>query len=54
LVIEEVPVVAYCPGCLVRRTLASIQYFACPECEKPVSEILEGRELQVVALEIRE
>ncbi|HYZ87439.1 MAG TPA: hydrogenase maturation nickel metallochaperone HypA [Bryobacteraceae bacterium] len=54
LVIDEVPVVVYCPGCLAPRTLPSIQWFVCPECKCPVSEILHGRELQIVALEIQE
>jgi hydrogenase nickel incorporation protein HypA/HybF len=53
LVIEEVPVVVYCPRCLAPRTLDSIQWFACPDCKSPVSEVINGRELQVVALEIQ-
>jgi transcription initiation factor IIE alpha subunit len=32
--------------------LDSLQWFACPECKSPVSEVLQGRELQVIALEI--
>ena len=39
---------------LAARTLASIQLFVCPECGDPASEVLEGRELQVFALEIQE
>jgi hydrogenase nickel incorporation protein HypA/HybF len=54
LVIEEIPVEVYCPKCLAPRTLDSIQWFACPECKSPVSEVIHGRELQVVALEIQE
>jgi hydrogenase nickel incorporation protein HypA/HybF len=54
LVIEEIPVVVYCPNCLAPRTLDSVQWFACPECRSPVSEVIHGRELQVVALEIQE
>jgi len=54
LVIEEVPIVVYCSTCLAPRTLPSMQCFACPECNNPVSEVLQGRELQVVALEINE
>jgi len=52
LVIEEIPVVAFCPKCRLPRTLDSIQWFICPECKSPVSELLHGRELQVAALEI--
>ena len=54
LVIEEVPIVVYCPKCLAPRNLDSMQWFVCPECSSPVSEVLHGRELQVVALEIQE
>jgi hydrogenase nickel incorporation protein HypA/HybF len=54
LVIEEIPVVAYCSKCLSQRTLDSLQWFVCPECKSPVSELIHGRELQVAALEIQE
>ena len=54
LVIEEIPLVAYCPHCLAPRTLDSVQWLVCPECRSPVSEVIHGRELQVVALEIEE
>jgi hydrogenase nickel incorporation protein HypA/HybF len=53
LVIEEVPVVIYCPRCQAPRSVRSIQQLACSECETLSSEILQGRELQVVALELR-
>ena|ERR1700722_2808350 len=54
LVIEEIPLVVYCPKCVARRTLTSVQWFSCPECKSPVSEVIQGRELQVFALEIEE
>jgi len=54
LIIEEVPVVVYCRQCLAARTLVSIQLFVCPECGSPAAEVLEGREMQVFALEIQE
>ena len=54
LVIEEVPILVFCPACRASRKLVSIQHFECPECRSPVSEVLEGRELKVVALEIQE
>ena len=54
LVIEEIPVVVYCPKCLAPRTLDSVQWFACPECKSPVSKVIQGRELQVAALELEE
>jgi hydrogenase nickel incorporation protein HypA/HybF len=54
LVIDEIPVVVNCPRCLGPRTVDSIQCFVCPECKGPVSEVIQGRELQVFALEIEE
>jgi hydrogenase nickel incorporation protein HypA/HybF len=54
LIIEEVPIVVHCPKCAAPRTLASMQWFVCPECGSPVSDILQGRELQVTGLEVRE
>jgi len=54
LLIEEVPIVVYCSRCRARRVLASMQLFACPECGTPAEEVLQGKELEVVALEIEE
>jgi hydrogenase nickel incorporation protein HypA/HybF len=54
LVIEELPVVVYCARCQARRALSSVQYFSCPECGTPASEIVGGRELELFALEIAE
>jgi hydrogenase nickel incorporation protein HypA/HybF len=54
LIIEEVPVAVYCPQCEASRTLDSLQLFLCPECSAPVSEVLEGRELLVTAIEVCE
>lgn len=53
LVIEEVPVVVYCPTCRKEQTLASIQFFYCPVCATPTPEVLRGVELEVTALEIQ-
>ena len=52
LVIEEVPVIVYCPVCQAERILASLQEFRCPICKTPTSEVRQGKELEVVALEI--
>jgi hydrogenase nickel incorporation protein HypA/HybF len=54
LVIEEVPVMVFCPSCRAQRLLSSVQLFSCPECGTPCSEIVQGKELEVVALEIQE
>lgn len=52
LVIEEVPVVVYCPKCKAERTLPSMQWFCCPECATPTPDVVHGKELEVVALEV--
>lgn len=54
LIVEEIPVVVHCPSCRADRQLSSIQFFACVECGAPTSEVVQGRELEVVALEIQE
>jgi hydrogenase nickel incorporation protein HypA/HybF len=54
LVIEEVPVEVFCPKCEMRRPVHSIQWFCCPECGAPTTEVMQGKELEVVALEILE
>ncbi|MGA9994950.1 MAG: hydrogenase maturation nickel metallochaperone HypA [Pyrinomonadaceae bacterium] len=52
LVIEEVPVAVYCPACQMETTLDSVQLFCCAVCHAPTSQVVRGRELEVVALEI--
>lgn len=52
LYIEEVPVAVFCPTCQTRRPISSIQLFCCAECGTPTAEIVQGKELEVVALEI--
>jgi hydrogenase nickel incorporation protein HypA/HybF len=54
LIVEDISVVIFCPSCRAQRPLDSVQLFCCPECGTPCSEIVHGRELEVVALEIQE
>ena len=54
LVVEEVPLVIFCSSCRAQRPLSSVQLLCCPECGTPCSEIVQGKELEVVALEIQE
>ncbi|MGA7216821.1 MAG: hydrogenase maturation nickel metallochaperone HypA [Candidatus Sulfotelmatobacter sp.] len=54
LVVEIVPVVIFCPSCQAQRPLSSVQLFCCSECGGPATEIVHGKELEVVALEIKE
>jgi hydrogenase nickel incorporation protein HypA/HybF len=54
LVIEDVPVVVYCPTCLAERKLSSVQFFCCAECGTPTPQVERGRELELVAMEIEQ
>ena len=54
LVIDEVPVLIFCQVCNAERPLNSTQLFCCPECGTPSAEIVQGKELEVTALEIKE
>ena len=54
LLIEEVPVEVFCPKCQASRQISSIQYMCCPECDTPCSQVVQGKELELVALELRE
>jgi hydrogenase nickel incorporation protein HypA/HybF len=54
LVIKEVPIEVYCRACNAKKILTSMQWFCCPECGAPTSEVLHGKELLVTALEIRD
>jgi hydrogenase nickel incorporation protein HypA/HybF len=54
LVIEEVPVAVFCPSCREETGIVSIQQFCCAVCHAPTCEVVRGRELEVVALEIEE
>lgn len=54
LLIQEVPIVVYCPTCQDQRPVVSIQQICCAECNTPTPQIISGRELEVVALEIEQ
>jgi hydrogenase nickel incorporation protein HypA/HybF len=54
LVIKEVPIEVYCPACNAQRILTSMQWFCCPECSAPTSEVIHGKELLITALEVRD
>ena len=54
LLIEDIPVVVFCPQCQDPRTLTSVQSFTCPECGTPTMDVRQGKELEVFALEVEE
>jgi len=51
LIIDEVPVVIFCAKCNAQRPISSLQLFCCPQCGTPSGDIVQGKELEVVALE---
>lgn len=49
LLIEETVATAFCSRCAAERPLPSLQWFHCPVCEAPSSDVVRGKELEVVA-----
>lgn len=54
LVVEEVPVVIFCPRCKAQRPVRSVQNIACSTCGNPSAEVTQGKEIQIVAMEVEE
>jgi hydrogenase nickel incorporation protein HypA/HybF len=53
LLVKDVPVEVLCPVCKAQRILPSMQWFCCPECGTPTSDVVRGKELAITALELR-
>jgi hydrogenase nickel incorporation protein HypA/HybF len=53
LAVEEVPVVARCGDCGHAWTIEEA-VFICPQCRGPKIEMLSGRELEIVSIELAE
>jgi hydrogenase nickel incorporation protein HypA/HybF len=53
LIIEEVPVLVHCPSCRETRPVVSVQQLCCAECGTASHDVVSGRDLQVVAMEIQ-
>jgi hydrogenase nickel incorporation protein HypA/HybF len=52
LIIEDVPVMIHCSGCDKNQVIETIQSVRCPECGDLSAAIIQGRELELVALEL--
>lgn len=52
LEIETVPIVAYCPRCASDVAIADMQYLHCPHCSGPTPRVVQGKEIELVSLEI--
>jgi len=51
LIIEDVPIEVWCRTCQTRQPAVSQQWFSCARCGSP-SEVVQGKELELVALEM--
>jgi hydrogenase nickel incorporation protein HypA/HybF len=51
LLIEEVPIVVYCPQCRAESPPESMQRLACPRCNS-AAKVIRGYELEVATLEV--
>ena len=54
LEIQTLPVIARCDACNADVELASLQSFRCPLCGAPVSDLRQGRELDIDSIEIED
>lgn len=52
LEIEEVPITVQCVQCNAPRTLTDPWSFICPVCGRPTPQVLTGRELDLISIEI--
>ena len=52
LVVEDVPAMAYFPACAAGHDPGDMVMLICPACGRPTPDLLQGRELEVVALEM--
>ena len=54
LIIEDVPVMIQCSRCREAEIVESIQSLRCPRCGELCNEVTQGRDLEVIALELEE
>lgn len=54
LAVQMVPVTVHCGACGAEEPLQSLQSFCCAKCGAPASDVRQGRELEIEAIEIEE
>ena len=54
LIIEDIPIVAFCPQCNAERPVISIQEIRCQTCGTPTPKIVSGNEMELKAMEIEQ
>ena len=52
LVVEDVPIMIYCPACAAEKPAESIQSLRCGDCGTPAARVVGGQELELTALEL--
>jgi hydrogenase nickel incorporation protein HypA/HybF len=52
LLIEDVPVLIHCTVCDANRDVTSMSSFSCATCGTPGAHVVQGREIEVVGLEL--
>ena len=52
LVIDKVPIAVMCPQCRLERILPDILPLRCPVCGTHTADVIQGRELELSALEV--
>ncbi len=52
--LKSCPCLIDCKTCQAQRPISSVQLFCCAECGTPSGEVVQGKELEVVAMEIEE
>ena len=54
LIVKTLPVKMHCSKCAQDVEIATLQSFRCPLCNEAVTDMLQGRELQIDSIEIDE
>lgn len=54
LVVKVLPVRMHCDRCAEDVEIASLQSFRCPQCGEPLTDMRQGRELEIDSIEIDE
>jgi hydrogenase nickel incorporation protein HypA/HybF len=54
LIVKILPVTMHCDRCGKDVEIASLQSFRCPVCDKPLSDLRQGRELEIESIEIED
>jgi hydrogenase nickel incorporation protein HypA/HybF len=54
LVVNVLPVLVHCAACGADSAIESLQSFRCARCGEPAGDILQGRAMEIEAIEIEE